>query len=160
MSKFSAPEAALTDLRSYIQALSKGTAIAVDPHSQALTTQATHLDWTVWTPPFDPHPVAQPARYAYVQATLEQLPAEQGRALLASLRDQYAEVVQVLLPLTTQTAWTLDEMLSLGFRSLKRYPSAEDWRLFHFDLYDYKKTPDWFNPSNWANPERWDKDWW
>ena len=33
-------------------------------------------------------------------------------------------------------------------------------KLWQFNLYDYKRLPDWLNNKHWANPENWDKRRW
>ncbi len=45
---------------------------------------------------------------------------------------------------------SLSDLLALGFRRLEKTPDT-----FVFDLYDYKKRPDWFNADNFAHPQRW-----
>lgn len=45
----------------------------------------------------------------------------------------------------------LAELLALGFR---RFDNTQG--LYVFDLFDYKKRPDWFNADHFAHPHRWD----
>lgn len=45
----------------------------------------------------------------------------------------------------------LAELLALGFR---RFDDTQG--LYVFDLFDYKKRPDWFNADHFAHPHRWD----
>ncbi|MEN6670124.1 DUF6231 family protein [Psychrobacter sp. B38] len=40
------------------------------------------------------------------------------------------------------------------------YSSATPAKLWQFNLYDYKKLPNWLNADYWANPENWDKNRW
>ncbi len=39
-------------------------------------------------------------------------------------------------------------------------PSASSLTLWQFNLYDYKRLPNWLNSKYWANPENWDKHRW
>lgn len=96
-------------------------------------------------------------RLGLVTDTLEHLSATQGEALLALLRDRLAETLYCL---AEPEQWPPARMLALGLRPLGTYPQGSGVALYHFDLYDYKRTPDWLNPRHWANPERWDKHRW
>lgn len=91
-----------------------------------------------------------------LQDALEALPHREGRHLLASLRDVYAEILVVVVD-EARCEWNTEEMLGLGLRQAAR---RDDHGLYVFDLYDYKLTPDWLNSQYWANPEMWDKAWW
>ncbi len=94
---------------------------------------------------------------------LAALPRREAEALLAALRDLHAEALLLLTPLQAAEGegWTAADLLALGLRQVAATRhGGRDWRLCHFNLYDYKVTPDWFNPRFWAHPERWDKDWW
>ncbi|AOV18026.1 hypothetical protein BJI67_14000 [Acidihalobacter aeolianus] len=86
---------------------------------------------------------------------LDDLSSDDGRRLIAGLRDLYAETLYCL---ASSERWPTPSMLALGLRPLASYPSS--LALYHFDLYDYKRTPDWLNSRHWANPERWDKARW
>lgn len=70
---------------------------------------------------------------------------EKLQPLLAALRD----TVPGRLILWSSTL-SMSNALSLGFRRLHGIPC-----LFVFDLSDYKRTPDWFNPDHFAHPDRW-----
>lgn len=96
-------------------------------------------------------------RLALVADTLEHLPANRGEILIALLRDRLAETLYCL---AVADRWPAARMLALGLRPLSVYPRAGGMALYHFDLYDYKRTPDWLNPRHWANPEMWDKHRW
>jgi len=39
-------------------------------------------------------------------------------------------------------------------------PAASSLTLWQFNLYDYKRLPNWLNSKYWANPENWDKHRW
>ncbi len=94
---------------------------------------------------------------------LAALPRREAEALLAALRDLHAEALLLLTPLQAgaEAGWKVADLLALGLRQVATTRhGGRDWWLCHFNLYDYKVTPDWFNPRFWAHPERWDKDWW
>lgn len=92
---------------------------------------------------------------ACAAGVLECLPKREAVALLARLRDQIARRLYVLVPLNSD--WPQTELLALG---LSRVQAYRNYALYRFDLYDYKTTPDWFNPKYWAHPERWDRERW
>ncbi|APZ44054.1 DUF6231 family protein [Acidihalobacter ferrooxydans] len=94
---------------------------------------------------------------ALVADTLERLTPTRADALLALLRDRLAETLYCL---ADPARWPPSRMLALGLQPLGRYPRAGGIALYHFDLYDYKRTPDWLNARNWANPEQWNKHRW
>jgi len=90
---------------------------------------------------------------AVVVETLESLPAADGRALLAALRDLGARHVVLLVDLARSPLADAD-LRALGFR---RHADDGTHALYGFELYGYKDRPDWLNPSQWAHPELWDK---
>jgi hypothetical protein len=97
-------------------------------------------------------------RLGLVAGALEHLPASEGEALLALLRDRLAETLYCL---AEPAQWPAARMLALGLRPLGTYPQVGGgMALYHFDFYDYKRTPDWLNPRHWSNPELWDKHRW
>ena len=96
-------------------------------------------------------------RLALVVDTLEHLPAARAQSLIAVLRDRLSETLYCL---AEPAAWPPERMLALGLRPLGHYPQPGAPGLYHFDLYDYKRTPDWLNARNWANPEQWNKHRW
>jgi len=79
--------------------------------------------------------------------------------LIAALRDRYCAKLAVLVnikgPLTRQ------DLLAFGLQPLA-IPADDqgDIAIYQFDLYDYKRTPDWLNSQHWANPNRWEQDRW
>jgi hypothetical protein len=85
--------------------------------------------------------------------TLESLPAADGRALLAALRDLGARHVVLLVDLARSPLGDAD-LRALGFR---RHAEDGTRALYGFELYGYKDRPDWLNPGQWAHPELWDK---
>lgn len=97
-------------------------------------------------------------RLALVADTLETLNPDQGAALIALLRDRLAETLYCL---AMPAQCPAERMFALGLRPLGTYPgNGGGPTLYHFDLYDYKRTPDWLNARNWANPELWNKHRW
>ncbi len=103
--------------------------------------------------------------YVCVSDTLEQLPKSHGAHLLARLRDLHGGRFSLLLagdPAThTAGPWSANDMLAFGMTLVGHYPSGSGaYRLYNYDIADYKTVPDWFNSRFWAHPERWDKDYW
>lgn len=100
---------------------------------------------------------------ALVADTLEYLPKEQALRVLALLRDVYAKVLYVVAPLGDKrpgliSRWEHTEFIAHGLRLVKSYEVADKpLNLYHYDIYDYKTTPDWLSSRHWANPELWDK---
>lgn len=83
-------------------------------------------------------------------AVYRQLEHAERDALYACLRDQWCHTCYLYERLSEQASLT-----ELGFQLLQTY--ADQTALFYFDLYDYKRVPDWLNSRFWANPEMWNK---
>ncbi len=79
------------------------------------------------------------------------LPRAEAERLVAALRDLHARRLVLALPEPAPQGWDTPACVALGLT-----PEAEA-RLWRFDLYDYKETPDWLNPRYWAHPELWDR---
>lgn len=100
---------------------------------------------------------------AVVVGVLQGLPHETAGALLARLRDLSARRLLVTVPTSARegahrSVWTRDDMLAHGLHALgKAQHAAETLAVYGFDIDQYKRTPDWLNPSGWANPENWGK---
>lgn len=95
---------------------------------------------------------------AILAGYLDTLQPKTGERLIAALRDLYAESLYCL---ASPTLWPAMKMAALGLRPLGFYPDHTDQlALYYFDLYDYKRTPDWLNAKFWAHPERWGKAHW
>lgn len=94
-----------------------------------------------------------------VGGIIEQLDRRDGGILLATLRDLHARtlIVQILDAFVAdETSWSLADMLAFGFERLGSFKEPEGTvDVYRFSLNDYKKTPDWLNPSNWAHPHLW-----
>ncbi len=93
-------------------------------------------------------------RLALLIDSMDSLPPRQMEILIARLRDQLCETLYCVADSLT---WPAERMLALGLRPLGHYPQAGLPALYHFDLYDYKRTPEWLNARHWAHPELWDK---
>ena len=53
--------------------------------------------------------------------------------------------------------WKLSDSLSLGYRRTAAGTFGQSaWELYEYNLFNYKKTPDWLNASHWSNPQHWD----
>ena len=104
------------------------------------------------------HPPDKRYRLALVAGYLEILPQGNCEHLISSLRDLYAETLYCL---TDPAIWPAIKMAALGLRPVGIFPKDTGrLALYHFDLYDYKRTPDWLNAKYWAHPERWGKTRW
>lgn len=102
---------------------------------------------------------------AVVAETLEHLPKDQASHVLALLRDLYAKVVYAVVPIGRwpglTSRWTHTDLIAHGLRRVRHYEiEGRPLNLYHYDIYDYKLTPDWLNSRYWANPGMWDKRRW
>lgn len=82
---------------------------------------------------------------------VELLARPHAERLVAALRDLHARRLVLVPPAPLPAGWDAPACIALGLT-----PEAGG-RLWRFDLYDYKETPDWLNPRYWAHPELWDK---
>lgn len=88
----------------------------------------------------------------------ESLSRPQKEPLISGLRDIHSRRFLLATPenASGQNAhWDHSALIAFGLTELHRYDDG--WRLFEYNILNYKKTPDWLNPKNWANPEMWDK---
>ena len=87
------------------------------------------------------------------------LPDADAERLLARLRDLDCEAVYVrcLAQPARLRSWS-ERLRALGFVPLKK--TGDEVSLFCFDIYDYKRVPDWLNSRFWANPHMWNKARW
>lgn len=103
---------------------------------------------------------------AIVVNTLELMDKKTGGNVIARLRDVYARGLYVAVSASAdqpgiRSHWQHAELIAYGLRLVKRYTDdANPMDLYHYDIYDYKTTPDWLNPKHWANPDMWDKARW
>lgn len=103
------------------------------------------------------------ADLAIVTDALEHITRRRGEVLIASLRDVLSRylLIQIRACTDTATKWPDQALIALGLRPVGTYSKRDcRVRLFHFNMFDYKTTPDWLSPSGWANPEMWDKARW
>lgn len=85
----------------------------------------------------------------------------EAEKLLAYLRDFGARAVLVLEQLDTPMLGGTAEYIALGFKRAHGSESLNtSYRLYEFDIHDYKPVPSWLNSRNWANPEQWGKARW
>jgi len=100
---------------------------------------------------------------AVTAGVLEDLEAEDGGVLLASLRDLKAARLLVAVPAVTdhrrhRSTWPLEHMLAHGLEARRILGTGDAaLALYGFDIDHYKKTPEWLNSRNWANPENWNR---
>lgn len=103
---------------------------------------------------------------ALVAGTLEYLDKRRAGNVIARLRDIYCAVLYVVVPVGDRwpglvSHWENHELLAYGLRRARRYSvEGRPLCLYHYDIYDYKLTPDWLNTRHWSNPNRWDKARW
>ena len=83
-------------------------------------------------------------------AVYRQLTPQELDSLYACMRDQWCRTCYLYERLSEQASLT-----ELGFQLLQVY--TDQTALFYFDLYDYKRVPEWLNSRFWANPEIWGK---
>jgi hypothetical protein len=103
---------------------------------------------------------------AIVAGTLECMDKGQGGNLIAALRDLHSKVLYVAVYSGGSAPglgshWSDSELIACGLHRVRQYTlGATRLSLFHYDIYDYKLTPDWLNSKHWANPHRWDQERW
>lgn len=95
--------------------------------------------------------------------TLEHMDKASGARLIARLRDLHTARFYAMVPIGKQwrglaDAWEPADFIAYGMALAgSREQEGKPLHVYKFDISDYKKTPDWLNPSHWANPELWDK---
>ncbi len=103
---------------------------------------------------------------AIVAAKLEHMEKGEAATVIARLRDLYSKVLYAAVPLGDRwpglvSHWDNQELIVLSLRQMRRYSiEGKSLLLYHYDIYDYKLTPDWLNSKYWANPHMWDKARW
>ncbi len=97
----------------------------------------------------------QPFDLALVADLLEDRPARAAAQGLGRLRDLYTH--RFWLIVSPAAKWTNADLIGYGLRRAGRF---DDWRLYRFNIHDYKDVPDWLNSRYWANPERWGRERW
>ncbi|MGM8887765.1 DUF6231 family protein [Psychrobacter sp. 1U2] len=83
--------------------------------------------------------------------------------LLMRYRDLYAAHLLIVLDSTLDLrAYGFTPLNLLGDTRLPNSSSnlPASLTLWQFNLYDYKKLPNWLNADYWANPDNWDKHRW
>jgi hypothetical protein len=111
---------------------------------EALPHTALHLHGT---------PPSQPCALALGVDALNGLPAPQAQHLISHVRLYTAPRLLIV----AQAGCALDEATfrALGF-TLCGMDTAENVRIYDYDLDTYKTVPDWLNARFWAHPERWE----
>lgn len=98
-----------------------------------------------------------------VVGTIEHMTRADAGRLIARLRDLHTRCFYVLVPTGPQwtsltSTWEPGDMIAFGMTPAGHYEQdGKPLRLYKFDISDYKKTPDWLNPTHWANPRLWGK---
>jgi len=132
----------------------------IDPISPAdvqfLTPQA-YLEHTSDSPRYD---------VGLVIDALEHVTPEDAGLIISRLRDLVCKRLFVVVNLADQSPenqshWHNTDLIAFGLKAIKIDSQGdENVGLYHYDIYDYKSTPDWLNSKNWANPDRWNKNRW
>lgn len=100
---------------------------------------------------------------AVVANTLEHMDRTGAGRLIARLRDLNTPRLFVVVPVGigrpgSAGTWAPADMIAYGLSLVRECErDGKPVRLYKFDIFDYKKDPDWLNPEHWANPELWDK---
>ena len=97
---------------------------------------------------------------AVVTPAIVDLEARARLALVARLRDVQARRLLIVVP---EAHAFNGESRALGLRHhllTGAAAAAPKFSVYGFDLYDYRRTPDWLNSRYWANPERWNESRW
>ncbi|MBI3431468.1 MAG: hypothetical protein HY018_04540 [Hydrogenophilales bacterium] len=99
------------------------------------------------------NPPGQPCTLALGIDALKGLDAQQAQHLISQARLYTAPRMLIAAP----PDCALDETTfrALGFM-LSATDTAENVRIYDYDLTTYKTVPDWLNARFWANPERWE----
>jgi hypothetical protein len=100
---------------------------------------------------------------AIVAETLEHIDRSLGAALIARLRDVLSRRLYIAIDVTgtTTTHWTVPELSAFGLTiDESSADGSRPWRLFSYEVGQYKLTPDWLTTKGWANPEQWEKTRW
>jgi hypothetical protein len=98
-------------------------------------------------------PGQPPCALALAVDALNGLDAQQAQHLISQVRLYIAPRVLIAAP----PGCALDEATfrALGF-TLSGTDTAENVRIYDYDLDTYKTVPDWLNARYWAHPERWE----
>ena len=138
------------------------------PLNQSLAKTFIGEGYTVCTGHDVIAPAADIARseLAIVAHTLEFMDKRDAAVTIARLRDLYSKILYVVLPMGLQwpglqSYWDHTDLIAFGLRLINRYAvGGRPVHLYHYDIYNYKTTPDWLNAKYWANPAMWDKSRW
>lgn len=160
------------DIIGIVEALNPRTLLAVmpedDPLWVELTRRARRIDCKRVTGEelLAGHREIVRSQLALVANTLEYVDKRAGGQIIARLRDVYCAVLYALVPLGDRGSglvshWENRELIAYGLRPAREYAAeGGPLGLYHYDIYDYKLTPDWLNTRHWANRHRWDKQRW
>ncbi|QKT04797.1 hypothetical protein HUS23_13740 [Ectothiorhodospiraceae bacterium 2226] len=141
------------------------TILVVDPHAEPLPSAAGTEGARITHVRADPMSAVEGLErfdFGVVANTLERLDAKAAGALLAGLRDLHSGRFVALAPIGAgwqgmASVWEENDLLAFGMTLMARYQVAQGpLALYHFNLADYKTTPDWLNSRYWAHPERWE----
>lgn len=139
-----------------------------EPLRERLADYGCQAECRVVTPSslLDPDAELPRSELAIVAGTLEHMSKREAGNVVARLRDLYAKVLYAAVPIGNDwpgmtSRWRNEDLVALGLRQWRQYAvEGKSLVLYHYDIYDYKHTPDWLNSKYWANPERWDQERW
>ena len=156
-----------TELARLLEALKPRSVLCVGKPAVSLLAHATtrYTATSVSTLALDEIPgrLDQLPHYdlAYVHGALERLPRSAAGMLLARLRDISARRLLVHVEIGAERSehisdWENNELLAFGLIKAGEYQTSQCRAHFYqFNIFDYKLTPDWFNPKDWAHPHLW-----
>lgn len=95
-----------------------------------------------------------PLGLAILADIIETQSQQQVTEYLATLRNQYAAKILLIVDKTRPSDWQLTDFLALGFR---KQADTEHHQLYNYAIESYQFPKDWLNSRYWANPENFDK---
>ncbi len=92
---------------------------------------------------------------------LEKLPVEEGRKLLADIRNHLIPHVLLFIDHSKCTQWEFSFLIGLGFKRLMEFKQdARNLCCYGYDIDSYNPRRTWNNSDHWANPQLFGKYWW
>ena len=96
-----------------------------------------------------------------ISECLESLTVEEGRSLLADIRNHLVPQVLLFIDHAEYRQWEFSMLIGLGFKKLARFEQGNrDLCCYSYDIDLYNPRRTWNNAKHWANPELFGKYWW
>jgi len=96
-----------------------------------------------------------------ISECLEELTLEEGRSLLADIRNHLVPQVLLFIDHAQNRHWEFSMLIGLGFKRLARFEQGNrDLCCYSYDIDLYNPRRSWNNAKHWANPELFGKYWW